>query len=113
MRAMYLLTAVADLVRIDGKDADPYREALIRLWRNMVDKKMYMTGGIGAIKQWEGFGIDYFLPQGTDEGGCYSETCASIGVVMLAERLLKVRVAETIHASIHKHRKLMHIHSSN
>ncbi|KAH8902792.1 DUF1680-domain-containing protein [Coniochaeta sp. PMI_546] len=54
----------------------------------MVDKKTYLTGGIGAIKQWEGFGIDYFLPQGTDEGGCYAATCASIGVIMLAERFL-------------------------
>ncbi len=34
-------------------------------------------------------GIDYFLPQGTDEGGCYAETCAAIGVIMLAERLLQ------------------------
>ena len=49
-----------------------------------------MTGGIGSIKQWEGFGRDYFLPQSTDEGGCYAETCASIAVMMLAERLLHV-----------------------
>ena len=33
------------------------------------------TGCIGSQKQWEGFGIDYFLPSGTDEGGCYAETC--------------------------------------
>jgi uncharacterized protein len=88
---MYLLTAVADLVRIGdtgGKDAK--RNTLERLWANMVDKKMYLTGGIGAMKQWEGFGIDYFLPSGTDEGGCYAETCAGIGVMMLAERLLQV-----------------------
>ncbi|KAH7026431.1 uncharacterized protein B0I36DRAFT_414872 [Microdochium trichocladiopsis] len=58
------------------------------LWDNMVDRKMYLTGGIGAMLNWEGFGIDYFLPQGTDDGGCYNETCASIGVMMLAERLL-------------------------
>ena len=51
---------------------------------------MYLTGGIGAIAQWEGFGEDYFLPQSTDEGGCYSETCAAIGVMMLAERMLQV-----------------------
>ncbi|TVY48525.1 Non-reducing end beta-L-arabinofuranosidase [Lachnellula occidentalis] len=74
VRAMYLLTAVADL----------------RLWKNMTEKKMYLTGGIGAQKQWEGFGIDYFLPSGTDEGGCYAETCAAIGVMMLAERLLQL-----------------------
>lgn len=93
VRAMYLLTAVADLVYQDvgGKpygQSKEYMAALDRLWNNMVDKKMYVTGGIGAMHQWEGFGIDYFLPQSTDEGGCYSETCASIGVMMLAERLL-------------------------
>lgn len=88
---MYLLTAVADLVRIDNtSNTDALRNALDRLWTNMVDKKMYLTGGIGAMKQWEGFGIDYFLPSGTDEGGCYAETCAGIGVMMLAERMLQV-----------------------
>lgn len=90
---MYLLTAVADLVHISQNGSDistKYMPVLERLWGNMVEKKMYVTGGIGAIKQWEGFGIDYFLPQGTDEGGCYAETCAAIGVMMLAERLLQV-----------------------
>ncbi len=90
MRAMYLLTAVADLVRIEeATDNQKMKNALERLWSNTVDKKMYLTGGIGAQKQWEGFGIDYFLPSGTDEGGCYAETCAAIGVMMLAERLLQ------------------------
>lgn len=88
---MYLLTAVADFVRIGGTGSnEAKRNALERLWTNMVDKKMYLTGGIGAQKQWEGFGIDYFLPSGTDEGGCYAETCAGIGVMMLAERMLQV-----------------------
>jgi DUF1680 family protein len=90
---MYLLTAVADLLRFDNSfhgTSQSYRTALNRLWSNMTEKKMYLTGGIGAIKQWEGFGIDYFLPSSTDEGGCYSETCAAIGVMMLAERLLQV-----------------------
>lgn len=91
VRAMYLLAAVADLARIEpAQKAAAKQIALHRLWANMVDRKMYLTGGIGAIKKYEGFGIDYFLPQGTDEGGCYSETCAAIGVMMLAERLLQV-----------------------
>ncbi|KAI9729762.1 MAG: hypothetical protein M1834_006713 [Cirrosporium novae-zelandiae] len=90
VRAMYLLTAVADLMNTDLDSLKPkYRKALSRLWNNMVDKKMYLTGGIGAMDKWEGFGIDYFLPQGTDEGGCYAETCAAIGVMMLAERMLQ------------------------
>jgi DUF1680 family protein len=88
---MYLLTALADLVhKSQNMSMNGYKEALLRLWANMVHKKMYLTGGIGAMHQWEGFGIDYFLPQGLDEGGCYAETCAAIGVVMLAERLLQV-----------------------
>ncbi|KAF4451551.1 hypothetical protein F53441_5508 [Fusarium austroafricanum] len=96
VRAMYLLTAVADMVCINISGDKPllssleWKDALYRLWNNMVDKKMYLTGGIGAIKQWEGFGRDYFLPQSTDEGGCYAETCASIAVMMLAERLLHI-----------------------
>ncbi|KAI5282257.1 hypothetical protein KEM54_002867, partial [Ascosphaera aggregata] len=91
VRAMYLLTSVADLCSIE-KDGirEQYLPAVQRLWRNMVDKKMYLTGGIGAIKQWEGFSHDYFLPQSTEEGGCYSETCAAIGVIMLAERFLQL-----------------------
>ena len=93
VRAMYLLTAVADLVRLSPHDGfeETYWPALIRLWDNMIEKKMYLTGGIGAMKQWEGFGIDYFLPQSSDEGGCYAETCAAIGVMMLCERLLQAR----------------------
>ena len=88
---MYLLTAVADLALIDQEKFRPqYESSLHRLWENMVYQKMYLTGGIGAMKQWEGFGVDYFLPQSSDEGGCYSETCAAIGVMMLAERLLQV-----------------------
>ncbi|KAK2731464.1 hypothetical protein FQN55_004663 [Onygenales sp. PD_40] len=91
VRAMYLLTAVADLALIDRASfGQRYIGSLHRLWDNMVDKKMYLTGGVGAMKQWEGFGIDYFLPQGSDEGGCYAETCASIGVMMLAERMLQL-----------------------
>jgi hypothetical protein len=94
VRAVYLLTAVADVVRMDQSNAisksQNMQRALYRLWDNMVQRKMYVTGGIGAIKQWEGFGPDSFLPQGTDEGGCYAETCASIAVVMLAERILQV-----------------------
>ncbi|KAI0012272.1 glycoside hydrolase family 127 protein [Xylariaceae sp. FL0662B] len=94
VRAMYLLTGVADLLCLDELGVrsyeyrDEYFAALSRLWNNMVDKKMSLTGGIGSMHQWEGFGIDYFLPQGSNEGGCYNETCASIGVIMLAERLL-------------------------
>ncbi|KAI2631331.1 DUF1680-domain-containing protein [Hypomontagnella submonticulosa] len=96
VRGLYLCVGAADMVYL-GKQAgkpisDEWAKALLRLWDNMVDRKMYLTGGVGAIKQWEGFGIDYFLPQGTDEGGCYGETCAGIAVMMLAERLLHLEL---------------------
>jgi len=100
VRAMYLLTAVADLVRLDPASAD-LKEAVFRLWDNMVEKRMYMTGGIGSMKQWEGFGQDYFLPQGTDEGGCYAETCAAIGVMMLAQRMLQVKAHLRLWLDVH------------
>ena len=96
VRAMYLLAGAADLVCLheDGTQPLPRAEdwlaALHRLWDNMVGKKMYLTGSIGSSAQWEGFGIDYFLPQTPDEGGCYAETCASIGAMLLAERLLYI-----------------------
>ncbi|KAH7077680.1 hypothetical protein BKA63DRAFT_601745 [Paraphoma chrysanthemicola] len=96
VRALYLLTAVADLLCVERTSShqldktDQWYAALSRLWNNMVDQKMYITGGVGAINQWEGFGINYFLPQSTDEGGCYAETCASIAVMFLAERMLKL-----------------------
>ncbi|KAI1118551.1 hypothetical protein F5Y14DRAFT_398847 [Nemania sp. NC0429] len=98
VRGLYLFTGVANLLSLDelgiksfARKAQ-YLETLRTLWNNMVDKKMYLTGGIGSMMQWEGFGIDYFLPQGSDEGGCYNETCASIGVMMLAERLLHLEL---------------------
>jgi DUF1680 family protein len=48
---MYLLTAMTDLVRVEDKtNQDAKRRALKRLWSNMVEKKMYLTGGIGAMK---------------------------------------------------------------
>ncbi|TKA46583.1 hypothetical protein B0A54_02415 [Friedmanniomyces endolithicus] len=91
VRPMYLLTAVADMVRIDKANTPDLQKAIVRLWEDMVSTKMYVTGGIGAMPQYEGFGIPYFLPQGTDEGGCYAETCAAIGIMMMVERVLQVQ----------------------
>jgi len=65
--------------------------------------RRYVTGGIGSMQQWEGFGIDYFLPQGTDEGGCYCETCAAIGVMMMAQRLLQVRTMLSVITALLRH----------
>ena len=58
---MYLLTAAADLVRVDGVGRQKaVYDAVHRLWDNMVSRKMYLTGGIGTMKKWEGFRAGLF-----------------------------------------------------
>ncbi|WP_171056028.1 glycoside hydrolase family 127 protein [Paenibacillus sinopodophylli] len=82
VRAAYLYAAVTDIAGMNN-DAE-YAEALQRLWSNMVNKRMYLTGGIGDnVWRWEGFSTDYNLPN--DEAYC--ETCASIGLVFWSSRM--------------------------
>lgn len=90
VRAMYYLTAATDLVRLTGNEA--VKAAVNRLWRDMVDRKMYITGGLGSVKQWEGFGDPYVLGD-TEEGGiCYAETCATFGLIVWCQRLLQMNL---------------------
>jgi hypothetical protein len=56
-----------------------------RLWRNIVEKQLYITGGIGQTSAGEAFSFDYDLPNDT----VYAETCASIGLVFFANEMLK------------------------
>ena len=67
------------------KNDSSYSNAVNNLWSNMVDKKMYITGGIGAKHEGEAFGENYELPNLT----AYNETCASIGSVYWNHRLHK------------------------
>jgi hypothetical protein len=71
VRAAYMYTAMADIAALKGTQS--YATALDRLWANVVGRKLYLTGGIGATGAWEGFGPDYELPN-----SAYAETCASI-----------------------------------
>lgn len=71
VRATLMCTGLAALAPANGRD-EYYRSAA-RLWRNMVSRRMYITGGIGAIYGTEAFGRDYQLP---NKG--YLETCAAI-----------------------------------
>ncbi|KAK5231392.1 hypothetical protein LTR72_000573 [Exophiala xenobiotica] len=88
VRAMYYYIAATDLFRLKGEK--DIKTALDRLWRDLVDTKLYVTGGIGSIRQWEGFGPRYFLGD-TEEGGiCYSETCACFALIMWCQRMLRV-----------------------
>ena len=82
VRAVYMYTAMADLA---GKTGDKELFAACRtIWDNIVKKQMYITGGIGATNSGEAFTNDYDLPNDTN----YSETCASIGLIFFAQRML-------------------------
>lgn len=83
VRAVYLYTGMAD-VASENEDKELW-EACRRLWRNIVDRKMYITGGIGSVVQGEAFSADYDLPSDT----AYSETCAAIGLIFFASRMLE------------------------
>jgi Uncharacterized protein conserved in bacteria len=84
VRAMYLYSAAADYCR--EKDDPRLRAALMALWDSVAQRRMYVTGGIGSHAFGERFSIDYDLPSDR----AYAETCASIGLVMWAYRMLLI-----------------------
>ena len=55
------------------------------MWDNMVDRRMYITGGIGSTYYGEAFTVDYDLPNDT----AYAETCAAVGVCFFAKQMLE------------------------
>ena len=81
VRLTYMASAMADIAALTGDPA--YRDAVSRLWANVVGKKMYLTGGIGSRHDRERFGEDYELPNLTG----YLETCASIGMAFWNQRM--------------------------
>ncbi|MBO5486132.1 MAG: glycoside hydrolase family 127 protein, partial [Eubacterium sp.] len=85
VRAVYLYSGMADIARITG-DEEMY-QACERLWENITTRKMYITGGIGATHLGEAFSFNYDLPNDT----AYSETCASIGLIFFARRMLEIQ----------------------
>ena len=85
VRAVYLYSGMADVARMTGDDS--LKSACERLWRSIVQEKLYITGGIGSTVEGEAFTIDYDLPNDT----AYAETCASIGLVFFARRMLEIQ----------------------
>lgn len=73
VRATYMYSGMADVAALTGDRA--YADAIARIWENVVAKKLYITGGIGATNHGEAFGANYELPNMT----AYNETCAAIG----------------------------------
>ena len=84
VREMYMCSAMADLA--GENDDQQLKDACQRIWNNMTDRRMYITGGIGSSGFRERFTTDYDLPNSTN----YSETCASIGVMMFGQRMAAI-----------------------
>lgn len=81
VRATYMYAGMADVAAITGDSS--YIHAVDRIWDNIVGKKLYITGGIGARHAGEAFGDNYELPNAS----AYNETCAAIGNVYVNYRL--------------------------
>ena len=84
VRAVYLYSGMADVAR-ETADKD-LAAACRRMWDSIVRKRMYITGGIGSSDYGEAFTFDYDLPNDM----AYAETCAAIGLVFFARRMLKL-----------------------
>jgi DUF1680 family protein len=81
VRAVYMYSGMADVAALTGNKA--YLNAIDALWENVVGKKYYLTGGIGAQSSGEAFGQNYELPNES----AYCETCAAIGNVYWNHRM--------------------------
>ena len=84
VRAEYLYSAMADVAALTGDK--PLLAAVDSIWQNMVSKKLYVTGGTGAVPAGERFGADYELPNAT----AYNETCASVADVYWQQRMFQL-----------------------
>lgn len=81
VRAMYMYAGMADVAALTGDTA--VQAAGDRIWKHLVDSKLYLTGGIGAAGGHEGFGPPFDLPNMQ----AYNETCASVGMDYWNHRL--------------------------
>ena len=81
VRAMYMYSAMADVAREFGDNE--LKNACRTLWKNVTEKRMYITGGIGSSGHLERFTADYDLPNDR----MYCESCASVGLMMFGQRM--------------------------
>ena len=84
VRAMYLYTAMADLAGETGNEE--LKEACLRLFRDITQRKMYITGGVGSTYLGEAFTVAYDLPS----EHAYTETCAAIGLMLFSQKMLEL-----------------------
>lgn len=83
VRATYMYTAMAELA---ARNRGGYAPALHSLWRDVVDRRMFVTGGIGPSAHNEGFTVPFDIPV----RGAYQETCASIGLCLWAQAMFEL-----------------------
>ena len=83
VRAAYMYSAMADVSEATGNKA--YLDASGGLWNNVVNGKLYITGGIGSVEEGEAFGPAFDLPNIS----AYTETCASVANVFWNDRLFR------------------------
>ncbi|CAH2396918.1 putative Non-reducing end beta-L-arabinofuranosidase [Mesorhizobium ventifaucium] len=86
VRAMYMLSAMADLAA--ELNDDSLKKACEVLWADVISSKIYITSGLGPAAANEGFTEDHDLPNDT----AYAETCASVGLIFWAHRMLHLEL---------------------
>lgn len=86
VRAVYMYASMADIAREIG-DKQLF-DTCKKLWKNIVNRQMYLTGGIGSTHQGEAFTFDYDLPNDT----VYAESCASVGLIFFAHRMIQMDI---------------------
>lgn len=85
VRAGYQYSSMADIAMLTGEQS--YITALDRIWKDVVGKKLYITGGVGATGKGEAFGDAYYLPNEK----AYCETCAAIANVFWNHRMFLLK----------------------
>jgi len=99
VRAVYLYTAMADIASVTREPA--LIDACHKLFDSITKCRMYITGGIGSTVYGEAFTVDYDLPNDT----VYAETCASIGLIFFAAKMLGIerdgRYADVIERAVY------------
>jgi DUF1680 family protein len=80
VRAVYMYSGMADVAMLTNSSS--YYNAVNVLWDNLVNKKLYVTGGVGSGETSEGFGLNYSLPN-----NAYCESCSGCGMLFFQHKM--------------------------
>ena len=96
VRALYMYSAMADIA--EAYDDAELLGACEAIWDNIVNKRMYITGSVGSSARMERFTTDYDLPNDVN----YSETCASVGLMMFGARMARIKKDASYYDAVEK-----------